>query len=265
VIDLHSHVLPGLDDGAPDLDASVALGRAAADRGTKMLAATPHIREDHVFPLGAIEERAAVVREALGRAGVELELVTGGEVALTKVVDLDDETLRSLCLGSGPYMLVETPYTYAPEILERVLVDLQERGFRPILAHPERSPAFLHDLARLQRLAEQGVLCSVTALSMRGAFGGAVRDFTVQLFSNGLVHDVASDAHNESGRPPGLREGFYDMDAELPGLADQADWFTVEAPAAILAGEDLPAAPQPPARAKRGIRKLLSGIAERTG
>jgi protein-tyrosine phosphatase len=239
------------------VEASVALARVAAEEGTTVLAATPHIRDDYPFPLGAVEQRATEVREALLRARVDLELVTGGEVAITKCLDLDDEALRALCLGSGPYLLVETPFTYAPQLLEKVLGDLQARGFRPILAHPERSPAFLHDLARLQRLVESGVLCSITALSMTGAFGGTVRDFTALLFACGLVHDVASDAHEARGRAPGLYGGFEELDSELPGLAEQADWFTTEAPSAILAGEELPAAPEPPERAKRGLRKLL--------
>ncbi len=100
-----------------------------------------------------------------------------------------------------------------------------------------------------------------SALSMAGGFGSPVRRFTVQLFSEGLVHDVASDSHGAHSRPPGLREGFERLDAELPGLAEQADWFTAEAPRAILADSDLPPRP-PPLRAARGrIGRLLHGRA----
>lgn len=257
MIDLHSHVLPGLDDGPLDLEGSVALAGLAAERGTRTLVATPHIRDDHPFSLAEIPRRAEVLRTALSEAGEDIEILTGGEVGIAKAIDLDDDTLSSLCLGSGSYLLVESPYTHAPELLENVLFDLQTRGFRPILAHPERAPSFLTDLPRLQRIVERGVLCSVTALSMAGGFGPPVRRFAAQLFEEGLVHDVASDAHDGQRRPPGLREGFHHLEPVLPGLSEQADWFTVDAPRAILAGDDLSPAPPSPRAVRRGLGRLL--------
>jgi protein-tyrosine phosphatase len=189
--------------------------------------------------------------------GVEVEVVAGAEVALSKLAELDDSTIRALCLGDGPYLLVESPYTYAPVLLERLLSELQERGLRPILAHPERSASFLEDPPRLRRLVDGNILCSVTAASMAGTFGGAIRRFTLQLFREGLVHDVASDAHDPTHRSPNLRHGFDRLEQELPGIADQAEWFTVEAPAAILAGRDLPPRPAPLTSARTGWRRLF--------
>jgi protein-tyrosine phosphatase len=254
VIDLHSHVLPGLDDGPSNLEGSVALGRAAAEAGTRVLAATPHVRDDHPFPLQAIAERVNEVNAALAQRAVPLEVVAGAEVAVSKAVDLETHELRRLCLGDGPYLLVESPYTYAPGLLERVLFDLQSRGFKPILAHPERSPSFLSDIDRLARIVERGVLCSITAGSMAGAFGSTVQRFTADLFSRGLAHDVASDAHDANRRPPGLGEGFARLDKSLPGLVRQIDWFTVAAPAAVLDGGELPPRPDPilPRRSRLG-------------
>ncbi len=256
MIDLHSHVLPGLDDGPTEIEGSLALARAAASAGTRTLVATPHIRDDHPFPIEAIEERVGWVNAALTEAEVDLQVLAGAEVAISKVGELDDATLQRLCLGAGPYLLVESPYTKAPDLVERVLFDLQTRGFRPILAHPERSPSFLTDLERLRHLVESNVLCSITALSMVGAFGAAPQSFSIRLFAEGLVHNVASDAHDPHRRPPGLRAGFERLDADLPGLAEQADWFTREAPKAIVAGQDLPAAPSPPELGGRWRRRL---------
>jgi protein-tyrosine phosphatase len=236
---------------------ALALAQAAGRAGTQVLVATPHVRDDHSFPLSAIEERVGETNAALEEAGIDVQVVAGAEVAITKMTELDDNALRSLCLGSGRYLLVESPYTYAPELLEAVLFDLQERGFRPILAHPERSPSFLSDFVRLERIVDRGVLCSVTALSMSGGFGTPIQRFTSRLFAEGLVHDVASDAHDTRRRPPGLGEGFERLDAELPGLADQARWFTVEAPQAILAGQELPPPPEPLAPPEKGLRRLL--------
>jgi protein-tyrosine phosphatase len=235
----------------------VELARALQEAGTRTVAATPHIREDHPFPLELIGPRVDDLNRLLADRGVEVEVVAGAEVALSKLTELDDETLRQLCLREGPYLLVESPYTYAPDLLEKVVSDLQGRGFRPMLAHPERSPSFLEDPRRLRRLVESDVLCSVTAASMAGTFGGAVRRFTLELFRGGLVHNVASDAHDPTHRSPNLRHGFERLDADLPGLADQAGWFTVDAPAAILAGADLPPPPAPPESLRKGWRRLL--------
>ena len=257
MIDLHSHVLPGLDDGPVGEEGALALARLAAQLGTETIVATPHIRDDHPFPIAQIDERARALRSALSEAQIDLEIETGEEVAISKASELTTEALAGLCLGSGNYVLVESPYTFAPQLLEKVLFDLQSRGFRPILAHPERSPSFLSDLPRLERIVEHGVLCSVTALSMAGGFGETVRQFTVRLFSEGLVHDVASDAHDGQRRPPDLLEGFASLDQELPGLAEQAPFFTREAPLAVLLGQELPLPPDPPEPAARGLRRLL--------
>jgi len=256
VIDLHSHILPGLDDGPAQMEGSLELARAAAAAGTRTLVATPHVRDDHPFPIEAIEEQVGSVNTALTDAEIDVRVQSGAEVAISKAAELDDATLRTLCLGSGPYLLIESPYTFAPELVEQILFNLQTRGFRPILAHPERSPSFLSDLERLRRMVERNVLCSVTALSMVGGFGPPPRSFSIQLFAQGLVHNVASDAHDARRRPPGLREGFEQLDADLPGLAHQIDWFTRDAPQAILAGEDLPPAPSPPELAGRWRRRL---------
>jgi protein-tyrosine phosphatase len=237
----------------------VELARALHAAGTRTVAATPHVRDDHPFPLRVIGPRVRQLNRLFAHRGIEIEVVAGAEVALSKLTELDDETLGDLCLGRGPHLLVESPYTYAPELLEKVIFDLQARGVRPVLAHPERSPSFFEEPGRLARLVENGVLCSVTAGSMAGTFGGSVRRFSLELFKEELVHDVASDAHGPTGRPLDLRYGFERLDVELPGIAERADWFTVDAPAAILAGEDLPRRPGPPQGLRKGWRRLLGG------
>jgi protein-tyrosine phosphatase len=259
VIDLHCHILPGLDDGAATIDDSLALAQAAQAVGIDTIVATPHIRGDYPFDPVLIGVRAAEVRRALADGVVGVRVIGGAEVAISRVRDLDQETLASLCLGSSNYMLVESPYTPATNIVEETIFDLQVQGFRVVLAHPERSPSFQEDPDRLARLVERGVLCSVTAASMLGVFGGTVRRFSALLFSRGLVHNVASDAHDTTRRPVDLRGGFKALDQEVPGLADQARWFTVTVPEAILGGEELPPMPTPSRGRARGLRRLLRG------
>jgi protein-tyrosine phosphatase len=256
VVDLHTHILPGVDDGAPDLEAAVAMARVAADDGITTMVATPHIRDDHPFDHARIPGLVADLNAALGSAGVPVTVVAGGEVALTTTADLEPDALRVYALGEGPYLLVESPYSEVGELVERQLFDVQMKGLKPVLAHPERSPSFLQDLERLRALVERGVLLSVTADSMAGRFGGTVAAFTAELFRAGLVHDVASDAHDDRKRAPRLRHGFAALDRELPGLADQASWFTETSPRALLAGAEPPAPPQPPQPPGR-FRRLL--------
>jgi len=248
VIDLHCHILPGLDDGPVNFDFSVALARAAADAGIQVMVATPHVRDDYDVGADDIEAGVARLNDALSRAKVQVAVVTGAEVSLAKAMELDDAALRRLCLGSGDYLLLESPYRSSDVDLEGILANVQDRGFKVVLAHPERCPIFQRDPDRLARLVNSGVLCSVTAGSLAGRFGSTVRGFAVELVSDGLVHDVASDAHDHLHRPPDLLSGFEAAEADIPGFRSQVTWFTLTAPVAILAGRTLPPAPDPPPR-----------------
>ena len=120
---------------------------------------------------------------------------------------------------------------------------IASRGESIVLAHPERSPLFQQQPERLAALVDEGVLCSVTTGALRGDFGQLVRRFTIELLREGLVHDVASDAHDHLHRPPGLQGALEDVEAELPGIAAQREWLTNLAPAAILEGQPLPPRP----------------------
>lgn len=227
------------------------MGRVAADAGLRTIVATPHIREDYPFDLDEIPRRVREVEDAFAAAGVAVAVRAGGEVSLATASELSDDELRRVALGGGPYLLVESPYTTATDMLENEIFNLQLRGFRVVLAHPERSPSFLADIERLAAVVERGALCSVTAASMAGRFGRTVQRFTREMFRAGLVHDVASDAHDPERRPPILTAGFEVLDADLRGLAAQASWYTEDVPGAVLAGGDLPPQPAPPSARRR--------------
>lgn len=264
MIDLHSHVLPGVDDGPADLDGSLALLRAAAASGTDTIVATPHVREDYLEGPESIEPAVEELQDSVDAEQLRVEIVPGAEVAGTMLMDLDEAALRRLCLGGGPYILIESPYSRLPIHFADSVFDLQVRGFRPMLAHPERCAAFLDDRSLLVELLERGVLTSVTAGSMTGQFGGTVQDMTAWLFAEGHVTNVASDAHDTYKRPPGLARGFEKLDELLPGLAEQVDWYTREAPAAMLAGDELPDRPEPPARRQGSLARLMRPLRARS-
>jgi protein-tyrosine phosphatase len=255
VIDLHCHILPGLDDGPPDLDSSVALARLAAADGTRTIVATPHVREDYPFAIEEIAKRTDDLNRRLADEAVPLTVRAGAEVAISRLSELDDATLSRVCLAEANAMLVESPYQQATDTLEDALFNLQLRGFKPVLAHPERSPSFMSSPDRLEKLVERGMLCSVTSASMAGRFGRTVQRFTRTLFERGLVHDVASDAHDLRRRAPGLTAGFRLLDREVPGLLGQIEWYTDAAPAAILSGHALPERPVLEPAARRWLRR----------
>jgi protein-tyrosine phosphatase len=246
VIDLHSHILPGVDDGPPTMAGSLELARAAVGAGTRTILATPHINDDAGIEPAGIAAGIAELREALADADIPLEVLPGGEIAIWRLIDLDDDTLRALALGGGPYLLVESPFSPVVGDFEPMVLDLHARGHRVLLAHPERCPAFQRDPARLERLAGAGALLQITSGSMTGAFGSTVRRFTVGLLREGLAHVVASDAHDHVRRPPGLRAGFPALERELPGIGAQARWFTEAVPRAVLDGSPLPERPELP-------------------
>lgn len=256
MIDLHTHVLPGVDDGPDDIEGSLAMLRVAASEGVECMVATPHVREDYLEGPDVIRPLVDEVQRAADAEGIGVAVVDGAEVAGSLLLDLDDATITRCCLAGGPYILVESPYSRLPAHFADSLFDLQLKGYRPVLAHPERCAAFLSDREVLEKLLAHGVMTSVTAASMAGSFGSRVQELTAWLFAEGHVHNVASDCHDARKRAPGLGFGFERLDERLPGLADQAHWYTGDAPRAMLAGEEPPERPEPPRPRRTGLARL---------
>ena len=258
MIDLHCHILPGLDDGPANIDFSLAMARAAVDANVQIVVATPHIRADYDgITADRIEDAADELNERIEEERLPLRVIAGAEVAIPKLDELDDDELERLALGGGRYVLLESPYGGTPVDIEGAVASLADRGFGTILAHPERCPLFQNDVDRLETLVGQRTLCSITAASLMGAFGARARLFALEYLRRGLVHDVASDAHDHLHRPPGLRPALDQAEDDLPGIGDYAAWYTVTAPVAILADNDIPAPPRFSAPEPKGLRRLL--------
>ena len=248
MIDLHCHILPGVDDGPADLEASLELARAAVAAGTTTMVATPHA--DSTFRVGAGRRDAALaeLRPALAEAGIPLEVLPGSEIAIDVFLDLDAAERDALRLGGGPYLLLECPLAQAAGAFDDYLARLLGEGERIVLAHPERCPTFLRSPERLARLVSGGALTSVTAGAFAGRFGSVPRRFALDMVRDGLIHSVASDAHNTGSRPPGLG-----AELDEAGLGALRPWLTEAVPAAVLAGDRLPPMPyvEPPPPEKR--------------
>jgi len=198
--------------------------------------ATPHCSQRYPTSPDAIEAAAAALRP-----DSPVELLTGAEVTHEMALRLADATLRRLTLGESRCLLLEVPLepVVGPEF-ERCVGDLDDRGYRVLLAHPERAPAFREHPPRLRALVAGGALCSVTAASLAGGFGEAARWFGLELLRDGLTHSVDSDAHHATLRPPGLRMGLAAAASALPAMTARMDWLATDAPAALLADRALP-------------------------
>lgn len=238
VIDLHCHVLPGIDDGPRTIEDSLSLARAAVSAGIHTIVATPHVSREYPNDARTIAGLVDDVGSRIADADLPLELRPGAEIAMTKVNDLTQEELLGLALGGGPWLLIECPFTSLAAGFDVLLLRLQSHGHRVVLAHPERSPLFHSDPEMLGSLVRGGVLTSITAGSLVGRFGGQVQRFTRRLAQEELIHNVASDAHSHEGRAPGIRP-----ELERSGLGQLAGWLTEDVPGAILAGDRIPSRP----------------------
>jgi protein-tyrosine phosphatase len=255
VIDLHCHVLPDIDDGPANLEESLQMARAAIDDGIRTIVATPHVNHRYGSELETIDMRVEELRAALAREELPISLLAGAEIALSRLPGLDDVQIRALSLGDSSCALVESPYTPVGSLIEESLFDLRIRGFRPLLAHPERCPEFQRDVPRLERLVDSGVACSLSAGSIAGQFGETVRRFAFRLLERELVHNVSSDAHDPLRRAPRLLAPLRGPKS-LPGNAGLQRWLTSTVPIAILADEPLP--PRPPIQPSSRWRRLTA-------
>ena len=255
MIDLHCHVLPGVDDGPETMEDTLELCRAAVAAGTQTIVATPHVSWDWPGVTSqVVAEGTERVNEALRAEGLDLEVRPGAEIAMTRAGDLADEELVALRLGGGPYLLIECPYSPASAGFDGILQSLVERGHQILLAHPERCPAFHREPARLEAFVDAGMLTSLTAGAFVGRFGRDVERFARRLLEQGLVHDIASDGHGATmRRPPTIGP-----ELEEAGFGERADWHARAVPLAILGGTPLPPAPEPPSVERR--RGLLGRL-----
>ncbi len=240
MIDLHTHLLPAVDDGARTFDEAVAMCRRAALDGCEVLVATPHQRHPH-FWNGDKAAMRKLLWELRQRVGERPRILFGAEIRVDAGLldELDQLPAGSLVpLAESRYLLLE----FGPEpgraephhVVHEVVV-----GSRvPILAHPERIPWLATDLAALERLVELGALVQITAASLLGTLGRGPREVAHALVDSGLVHFVASDCHDLERRPPGLSAA-----AKL--IADHwgeslAHQLVQQNPAAIIANQPLP-------------------------
>jgi protein-tyrosine phosphatase len=234
-VDLHCHILPGLDDGARDLDDAVAMARQAQADGIHTICATPHIRHDHEVRIDELPARIEELSAAVRAAGCRTRILPGGEVAVTGLDRLDDGALANVTLGGSGWILLEPAPGPLDGGFERSVGSLRERGFRTVVAHPERhlSPDLVE---RLGRLVAAGALVQATAAFL---IDEASRPGMLTLARAGLIHVLGSDSHSaRAGRPVALARALDVLQTVEP-TASHIAWVARTAPEAIVRGQEL--------------------------
>ena len=236
MIDLHCHLLPGIDDGPEDLATALRLARHAAAAGIHTAVVTPHMHSGRYENRAAdIRAAAQVFQRALDAEGIALEIASAAEVRL------DHEILSWVGAGHIPYlghwqgervMLLEFPHSHVPVGADKLVAWLLQQGIRPMIAHPERNKDIMRSIDKLLPFIRLGCLLQVTAGSVAGSFGQFARARAADLLERGWVTVLASDAHNIETRPPELEPGRL---AAALIVGEQESWNLVRhRPAAII-------------------------------
>jgi protein-tyrosine phosphatase len=237
VIDLHCHILPGLDDGATDSSVSLAMARALADQGVTDVACTPHILPGLYHNSGpAIRVAVQELQALIDQEGIPLRLATGADVHMTPDFVAGLRSGALLTLADSRYVLVEPPHHTAPPQLEEFFFNLMVAGYVPVLTHPERLSWVPSRYEIIKKLVRAGVWMQITAGSVAGAFGRNALYWSQRMLDDGCVHVIASDAHDAERRPPDLASA-YEFVARRVG-AEEARRLVLTRPAVIL--EDQP-------------------------
>lgn len=238
MIDIHTHILPGFDDGAQTLEDAVAMARMAVGDGVLEVVATPHSAEwapDHGREV--LAERMAFLQQALDERSIRLRVRPGLEVHITPQLVAALEQKRIFTINDTQYLLLELPLSAYPVYTERVVFDLQIAGYVPIIAHPERNVAMQSDPGLLFTLVNRGAIAQVTAASLAGVFGHRAQESAQLMLRHRLVHIIASDAHSTRRRSPVLSAGVR-VAAEFVGQEEAVAMVTT-APGSVLANQPL--------------------------
>jgi protein-tyrosine phosphatase len=240
MVDLHCHILSGMDDGARSPEESVAMAEMAIADGITHVVATPHASSEYQFDYAAVKRAAAELEQAVGG---RLRIATGCDL------HLNPENLAALkrspaqfCIHQKNYLLVEFNEFAISPAMDQSLYEIQLAGIRPIITHPERNAIVRSQPQRLEKWIRNGCYGQVTGTSLLGSFGPGALENSLRWIARGLIHFVASDAHNTTGRPQKLSAAYDAVQREF-GRA-KAEALFLENPLAAFEGRPLPSVPE---------------------
>lgn len=265
MIDLHCHILPGIDDGAADLGVAVAMARAFVADGVTAVACTPHILPGVYHNTGPqIRQAIHDLQQELDAQGVALQLTTGADVHVVPDFVAGLRSGHLLSLADSRYVLVEPPHHVAPPRLHDLFFQLIVAGYVPILTHPERLGWIKSHYAAIQELARSGTWMQITAGSLAGGFGKTARYWAERMLDEGLVHILATDAHDTRRRPPNLSQG-REIAAKWIGDGE-AEHLVLTRPLGIISNQEPSSLPMPAsAVTATGVVHAYARSSTRTG
>jgi len=247
MIDIHSHILPGLDDGSPDAEESLAMLRQAAEAGTTDIVATPHSDLQFAFDPVLVEQKIAELAEAAGPL-IRIHYGCDFHLHYENVREALADPSR-YAINHKTYLLVEVSELMSVRTAGEAIARLLGTGIYPILTHPERNRVLQQHISELERWVAGGCRLQITAQSLIGDFGRKARTCAFELLRRRLVDFVASDAHDSKNRTPRLDAAYAVVAKEFGSRYAQRLFETN--PAAVLAGEPLPESEQEPPASRR--------------
>jgi protein-tyrosine phosphatase len=236
MIDIHCHILPGIDDGPEKIETTLEMLSMAEKDGITHIVATPHYRCQDVPTIQDIENSVGLVRRELERNGLTIRLLMGADIRLTYelIACMSDRAIPSI--NDSRYFLLELPDLLPPH-LEEFIHETMVKGYVPIITHPERNYRLLESPLRTEALRKAGALIQLTAMSITGEFGRQIKKYSLQLLKMGCVDFVASDAHSSNRRVPLLSKAYRDVSAILD--EESAQRMFIDNPKAVIENREI--------------------------
>jgi protein-tyrosine phosphatase len=252
MIDIHTHIVWGVDDGAETLQQSLNMLRIAVECGSTDLVATPHYNRSWTPDAALVRNR---IQELMAACGSAPRIHRGWEVNLHPLsMEAALASPAEFTINQAGYILLELPHWTLPANMRHILQSFRERGMRPIIAHPERNPALMQMQADLEVWVREGCLLQLTAQSVTGEAGAEAREAAWELLRKGWVSIVASDSHDDLDRTPDLRPARRAIEAKLGAPAAERMFVTV--PQCVLSGSEPPPEPTAPGSERRGKKRF---------
>lgn len=266
MIDMHCHILDGVDDGARSMDEAIKMARMAERDGISKIVATPHLFRGDFMPddLCIVEKKVEELRRALDKNGINVEIIKGAEVHIThNLIEEIQENRDYLVLNSSSYMLLEFPAGHVYPGVKELLFDLFSEGIRPIIAHPERNFVFMRSADLLYDLVQMGALTQANSGSFTGLYGRRVKEAAFRFLELKMTHFIASDAHNP--RPSAMWLSQAVKSAERGMGNGEISALVNDNPHAILEDRELPNLPHPidPREKEKSLRVKIPTLFRR--
>lgn len=211
MIDIHCHILPGVDDGPKSMEESLQMARIAAKDGIKIIVSTSHFIDESKFISGEpLKNRVESLNEKLKEEGIALTVLLGNEVYMSPQLPTRLENSEIFTINNSRYLLIELPFSDIPIYMDETIYQLKLKGITPIIAHPERYGQIIEQPNIVYEWINKGVLIQINAGSLKGRFGPRVKEVSQILLKHNLVHFIASDGHSANGRKPKLSDAVFE-------------------------------------------------------